>query len=132
MVCGNSSGIECAITAANEENVRMLFFFVYLAVSLYLVLIYNKEKIEALRTVYVTFLLKAARVFSFIFLYMMPFNLMMLSFDVGYEIYVGYYFLFYVPLFVIAVVLLLLMALDKAFQQIGFEGVMDFYDKVRR
>jgi len=131
MVCENISDVECVVQSSNEETIRLLFLGFYMIVAAYMVLRMNQKTIRSFGKMYVVKMLLALRYFSIVFLSLAPMHFMIYSLNVSQEIYLGWYMLFYVPLAVIGGSLLIVMGFDWIFQQIGFDGVMDFYTRIK-
>lgn len=127
------SNVECVLESVNIQEIKMFFILFFLSISLFFIIKMTPKYIENItKKNYHENMLKLIRVLSIGYIFLSPFVILMYTTDIDLELFIGYHFLYYVPIMLYLVFVLMFMSIDWLFSKFGFEDFMDFRDKLKR
>lgn len=133
MDCGMLSNVECVLESVNIQEIKMFFILFFLSISLFFIIKMTPKYIENItKKNYHENMLKLIRVLSIGYIFLSPFVILMYTTDIDLELFIGYHFLYYVPIMLYLVFVLMFMSIDWLFSKFGFEDFMDFRNKLKR
>ena len=131
MVCTNLSALQCAYLLDTRQDIKLFFLIGIMLTSLFFVFKMKDEKIEYFKKYYYVMPLKVTRMMSFIYLFMSPFSILVYTYDLSYELSIGYYMLYYMPTFLTIISMVIMFFVDRIFMFFGFKDFANFYKSVR-
>lgn len=131
MVCTGITTLECSILLTSQQDVKMMFVFIYYAVFIFVWYFFTQKRIDKIKVQYYAWPVFVAKWSGFLYFFFTPVHILLLQSNLSYDIVLGWFAIFYVPTVTIMLLMPFLMVFDVLFRLFGYKDTFDFAKKYR-